>query len=124
MQLPSVEIDRALAQIEPQLQALARAIGQPDPAALDAASDALQRTLLTVAARLRTARLASAAEMPATLRDRVRACESGLGALREALSRASAARERAHQLLMPAESHAYGAHGSGLRAGSTGSVTA
>lgn len=120
--LAPADLDRSLAQIEVRLTDLGRALGTGDAMALEAACAALQGDLLALGSRLRATPRRS---LPDGQRQRWRSAEAQAGALREALVRAAAAQARALQSLQMADApDGYGAQGSRLRLGSTGSLVA
>jgi hypothetical protein len=101
------ELERCLAALQQALQA-----GQPEP--LDAAVKSLQLcvTQTGLLAQQYTDRQAPSL---APYRQRLKLAASDLQAQREAMARASAALERAAQILVPSGAQAYGAQGQGLR---------
>jgi hypothetical protein len=120
-----LNLDEAIAQIEAQVAALGAALRDRDAAALEAATQTLQRTLAASIQRFAAvARVAGGVPLP--LKRRVAVINAQVGAQREQLSRASAALERATAVLTAGVTPAatYGQGGQNERSASSGFVSA
>jgi hypothetical protein len=95
------DLEQAITQIEAHVAALGATLRARDAAALEAASQTLQRTLAASVQRFAAAARA-AGGVPLPLRRRIALINGQLGAHREQLVRGSAALERAMTLLIPA----------------------
>jgi hypothetical protein len=94
-----------------------------DPAALETAASELHRALSSAVDTFKVA--ARRGGVPAPMRQRLALASAQVAAQRESLARATAALDRAIDVLMPAPVVAgYGAGGHALRATSSGAMTA
>ena len=119
----SPELEAPLARVEDRLGALTEALKADDPVALEKAASELHRALSSAVDTFRIA--ARRGGVPAPMRQRLALASAQVAAQRESLARATAALDRAIDVLMPAPVVAgYGAGGHALRAASTGAMTA
>ena len=105
--------------IEAQLNGLGTALLAHDSAAIDAHAAELPRALSRAVAHFSAA--ARRGPVPAALRQRLLRASSVVAAQRESFARATAALDRAIDVLMPREAGVYNAQGTtqrGLRGGS------
>lgn len=117
------ELEAALASVELQLGRLADALRERDGATIDAVAAALQRALGDTLDRCsRHARRHG--ELPAALRQRLLLLSSQVNAQRAGLARATAAMERAVDLLLPRHAALYNAQGGADQARQSGSLRA
>ena len=110
------ELDASLSAVELAIDALGQTLSQPDPAAVEQASGALQVALR--AAMGVFAQAANRGGVPAALRSRFADANARVGALREALFRASAGVDQHLEILFPrpvAQTSTYSAQGSNGR---------
>jgi hypothetical protein len=98
--LPSAALEHALTAIESRLAALGAALRDRDALAIDSSAVELQRALAAAVQRFKHSNHPLAGVSP-ELRHRLAAANAQVGAHRESLARASAALERAVQVLMP-----------------------
>jgi hypothetical protein len=113
----------SLDELEQQLQRVTAALRSGDPAALDAASAALHRSLQGCAPRLMAPDARQALAL-AEVRLRLQHGMAELSVQREAIARAAATLDRGARILLPAVDNAYGAQGKGRQPASTGSAVA
>lgn len=119
----AAELEAPLSRVESRLEALSEALKGDDPVALEAAASELHRALSSAVESFKLA--ARRGGVPATLRQRLALAGAQVAAQRESLARATAALDRAIDVLMPAPLVAgYGAGGHALRATSSGALTA
>ena len=117
------ELEAPLARVEDRLGALTDALKADDPAALETAASELHRALSSAVDTFKVA--ARRGGVPAPMRQRLALASAQVAAQRESLARATAALDRAIDVLMPAPVVAgYGAGGQALRATSSGAMTA
>ena len=118
-------LEPAIAAIESRLVALAQALRERDAAAIENHAQALQ---LALAAAVQRCVLAARQPggVPAPLRRRLEAASGQVVVQRDSLARATAALDRALDVLMPAAepSPGYAPHGAALRAGKAGCIGA
>ena len=112
---PEVELESTLAAVEGQLTALGDALCDRDSAGIDLHATELHRALARAVDHF--ARAARAGSVPAAMRHRLANASGQVAAQRESLARATAALDRAIDVLMPRERPAavYSAMGSGDR---------
>jgi len=120
--LPMKELEQPLARVESQLIALAQALRSDDAGTLEIAAAELHRALAAAVDHFR--RAARQGVVPAALRQRLAVASAQVAAQRESLARATAALDRAIDVLIPANVPTYGADGGGIRPVSTGSILA
>ena len=118
-------LDASLRTIEALLAGLGAALRERDVAVIDIQASALQRALASAVHRFNQAARQPEGVAPA-LRQRLAAAGAQIAAQRESLARASAAIDRAIDVLMPAPaaSPLYGQAGHSQRAASSGCVSA
>jgi hypothetical protein len=117
------ELEAPLARVEDRLGALTDALKADDPAALETAASELHRALSSAVDTFKVA--ARRGGVPAPMRQRLALASAQVAAQRESLARATAALDRAIDVLMPAPVVAgYGAGGHALRATTSGAMTA
>jgi hypothetical protein len=104
-------LDAALAAVEMRLAALGDALRERDIAAIDHHAGELHRTLANAVDRF--AQAARGGAVPPALRERLAHAGGRIAAQRESLARATAALDRAIDVLLPAPTAAvvYGADG-------------
>jgi hypothetical protein len=124
---PTSSPEDALHAVEVQLTALSQALTGQDAQATEQAAAALHLALSVALRRLGTAR--SGSPLPTALRRRLALVTGQVAAQREAVARASAALDRAIDILLPTPATRgpaaiYGAHGGAVRSNSTGFVQA
>ena len=118
-----VELESALAAVEGQLGALGEALRESDSAAIDLHATELHRALAQAVDRF--ARAARSGSVPLALRHRLASAGGEVAAQRESLARATAALDRAIDVLIPRDGAAlYSTFGSAERAAHSGSVSA
>ena len=122
---PPERLDAALVAVEEQLGALGNALRDRDAASVDEHAAALQRAL-TSAIHHFTHAARQPGGVPPALRQRLALASGQVAAQRESLARASAALDRAIEVLMPAPLSAavYGQGGHSERAATSGSLLA
>jgi hypothetical protein len=117
------ELEKPLVRVEDQLASLGQAMMSNDALALEAAASELHRALASAVDHFRLA--ARSGGVPAPLRRRLAHASARVAAQRESLARATAALDRAIDVLMPgAASPGYGASGGATRHAHTGSMLA
>lgn len=120
---PAGELEPPLAAIEAGLAALGEALRQHDGAAIEQHAHALQRALAHAVERFRLA--ARGGALPPALRQRLADASGQVAAQRESLARATAALDRAIDVLLPRDAAAvYGAQGAAERPRRGGMVRA
>jgi hypothetical protein len=97
---PTVELEDSIETLESRLQTLGEALRVHHAEAVAAEAAELQRALATAVERLR--RSAGAGQLSPQLRQRLAAASGQVAAQRESLARASAALDRALDVLLPA----------------------
>lgn len=103
-------LEDTLSAVETGLAALAEALRQRDPAAVEGHADALHRALAQAVHHFTTA--AQQGPVEPDLRRRLASASGLVAAQRESLARATAALDRAIDVLLPAEAgRVYGANG-------------
>ena len=117
---PGDELETPLLAVERQLEALRQSLRDQDAQAVDRAAAQLHVALATAVEHF--GRAARSGGVPATLRQRLALAGGQVAAQREALARATAALDRAIDLLMPRSAPAglYSAGGATERAASQG----
>ena len=99
---PDSELEAALAAVELRLAALGNALRERDSAAIDRHATELHRALSTAVDRFAAA--ARSGAVPRSLRHRLASAGGEVAAQRESLARATAALDRAIDVLIPRES--------------------
>lgn len=120
---PTSDLEQPLARVESQLAALAIALRSSDPNALETAATELHNALAAAVEHFRRA-ARQGAVVPAPLRHRLAVASAQVAAQRQSLARATAALDRAIDVLIPANVPTYGAAGTGARPSTTGSMLA
>jgi hypothetical protein len=121
--LPDAELEAALAAVELRLSALGEALCVRDSAGIDVHATELHRALATAVDRFAFA--AKRGSVPAALRHRLANTSGQVAAQRESLARATAALDRAIDVLMPRDTTAlYSTFGGTDRAALGGSILA
>ncbi len=118
----TADLEQPLSRVELQLHALADALRSNDSLALESAAAELHSALAAAVDHFRHA--ARQGSVPAPLRQRLAVASAQVAAQRESLARATAALDRAIDVLIPSSASAYGAGGTGTRTVSTGSLLA
>jgi len=117
------ELEAPLAAVEDRLAALGAALHRSDAAAIESEATALHGAL--AAAVQSFSRAARQGGVPPLLRQRLALAGGQVAAQREALARATAALDRAIDVLLPGKGgHVYAANGAADRAGHAGSLMA
>lgn len=119
------DLEAPVRAVEERLTALGLALHRQDAQALEREAGALHAALAAALQRFRDA--ARQGAVPAPLRQRLVRASGQMAAQREALARATAALDRAMDVLMPeptGRAHIYAADGLGGRAASSGSLLA
>jgi hypothetical protein len=119
------DLETPVRAVEERLTALGLALHQQDALAVEREAGALHVALSAALQRFRDA--ARQGAVPAPLRQRLARASGQMAAQREALARATAALDRAMDVLMPeptGRAHFYSADGLGGRAASSGSLLA
>jgi TPR repeat protein len=121
---PNTELEQSVTTLEARLAALGEALRVHHAEAVANEADALQRALSAALEHLR--RSARAGQLPAQLRQRLAVASGRVAAQRESLARASAALDRAIDVLLPAATSrgAYSATGTAERQPHSGMVQA
>lgn len=121
---PHIELEDSVAKVEQHLGALGDALRVHHAEAVEAEAAALQRALAAAVEQLR--RSARAGQLPPPLRQRLAVASGRVAAQRESLARASAALDRAIEVLLPAAAPrgAYAANGLNERPSRSGVVQA
>lgn len=116
---PSLQLEDSLADVESRLAALGAALRARDPAAIDLHAGELQRALARAVEQFSSA--ARDGPVPSALRIRLASASGEVAAQRESLARATAALDRAIDVLLPRESgklySSWGASERSLRGG-------
>ena len=112
----SPELEARLAAVESRLSALGNALRARDPVAIDLQASELHRALAAAVSHFSDA--ARTGPVPPALRDRLAQASSQVVAQRESLARATAALDRALDVLLPREGNGlysiYGAADRGM----------
>ena len=119
---PDAELETALAAVETRLAALGDALRECDSAGIDLHATELHRALATAVDHFSHA--ARGGAVPQALRHRLASASGQVAAQRESLARATAALDRAIEVLMPRDSGLYSTFGAGERSGRGGSIVA
>jgi hypothetical protein len=119
---PDAELETALAAVETRLAALGDALRECDSAGIDLHATELHRALATAVDHFSHA--ARGGAVPQALRHRLASASGQVAAQRESLARATAALDRAIDVLMPRDSGLYSTFGAGERSGRGGSIVA
>jgi hypothetical protein len=119
---PQARLEQPLTRVELQLAELCLALRSNDPQALEAAASELHRALAAAIDHFRQA--ARSGGVPAPLRQRLATATAQVAAQRESLARATAALDRAIDVLIPGTPPTYTAAGAAARAASSGSMRA
>lgn len=111
-----VELESALAAVEGQLTALGDALCERNSVGIDLHATELHRALARAVDHF--ARAARAGSVPAAMRHRLASASGQVAAQRESLARATAALDRAIDVLMPRDTGGlYSTYGSAERSG-------
>jgi hypothetical protein len=120
---PSPELENALAAVELRLAALGAALHARDGAGIDLHATELHRALAKAVEHF--TRAASAGSVPVALRLRLASASGEVAAQRESLARATAALDRAIDVLLPREgAPVYSTFGAAERSGRGGVLQA
>jgi hypothetical protein len=108
---PSPELEQRLSDVESRLAALGNALRSRDPAGIDLHAAELHRALASAVTQFTDA--AKSGRVPADLRTRLANASGQVAAQRESLARATAALDRAIDVLLPQRDNAtlYSAYG-------------
>jgi hypothetical protein len=118
---PALEL--TLSAVEDRLMSLGAALQARDLSSIDLHASELHRALSNAVDHF--SRAARNGPVPAALRRRLASASGTVAAQRESLARATAALDRAIDVLLPREAPAvYGVHGGVQRSGRTGSLLA
>lgn len=118
----TLALEQSVDHVEQRLLALGQALAAHDTDAIEAEAAALQRALGAAVDHL--GRAARAGTVPPPLRQRLALAGARVAAQREALARATAALDRAIDVLMPVAPVAYSANGLNERSSRSGLVQA
>ena len=119
----SPELEQKLAAVERELAALGESLRQRDSAGIDSHATELHRALAVAVEHF--SRAARTGSVPAALRMRLASASGQVAAQRESLARATAALDRAIDVLLPRESAGvYASHGAADRCTRSGLVQA
>lgn len=119
---PTGDLEQPLVRVESQLAELALALRSNDSQALETAASELHRALAAAVDHFRTAARQGAVPLP--LRQRLAVASAQVAAQRESLARATAALDRAIDVLIPGGMPGYTAAGNAGRAATSGSLLA
>ena len=117
---PEAELETALSAVEGQLTALGEALCERDSVGIDLHATELHRAL--AAAIDHFARAARAGSVPQPLRHRLANAGGLVAAQRESLARATAALDRAIDVLMPSDGGLYSTLGAAERSARGGAI--
>lgn len=112
MTASATELETAVAAVECRIATLGEALRVHDPAAVEAEAVGLQRALADAIDQMR--RSARRGALPPPLRRRLADASAVVAAQREALARATAALDRAMDVLLPGSASASGYTAGGL----------
>jgi hypothetical protein len=118
----TLALEQSVSHVEQRLVALGAALALHDTDAIDSEAAALQRALAAAVEQLGQA--ARAGAVPPQLRQRLAQASGRVAAQREALARATAALDRAIDVLVPSAAVAYSAGGLNERSTRSGLVQA
>lgn len=121
-QAAASELEAPLSRLEHSLDELTEALRRDDAQGLEEAADELQQALTAAVDRFRLA--ARRGGVPVPMKQRLAMASAHVAAQRESLARATAALDRAIDVLLPPAHAAYGAAGHTLRQASTGYLQA
>jgi hypothetical protein len=119
---PESELEAVLAAVEGRLSALGEALRERDSAGIDVHATELHRALATAVDYF--ARAARAGSVPQALRHRLANASGLVAAQRESLARATAALDRAIDVLIPRDNSLYSTAGAAERSGLGGAIQA
>ena len=119
---PETELETALATVEGRLTALGEALRERDSAGIDLHATELHRALANAVDHF--ARAARSGSVPPALRHRLASASGKVAAQRESLARATAALDRAIDVLMPRDGAVYSTLGAAERSGRGGAIQA
>ncbi len=120
---PDMQLESALAAVESQLAALGDSLLERDSAGIDRHATELHRALATAVSSF--AQAARKGSLPHALRLRLASASGRVAAQRESLARATAALDRAIDVLLPATGNSlYSTLGAGERSSRGGSILA
>jgi len=122
MQQPQVELEAALSTVEARLSALGDSLRARDSAGIDLHATELHRALADAVDHF--ARAARRGDLPPALRNRLASASGQVAAQRESLARATAALDRAIDVLMPRDGSVYSSHGGADRNARGGALQA
>ena len=112
MTAPAKDLETAVVAVERRIAALGQALCAHTPAAVEAEAVGLQRALAVAIDQLR--RNARSGTLPPPLRQRLAQASGLVAAQRESLARATAALDRAMDVLLPSSASAAGYTAGGL----------
>lgn len=110
---PDTALETALAAVEGRLKSLGDALRDQDSAGIDLHATELHRALANAVDRF--ARAAQAGSIPPALRHRLASASGKVAAQRESLARATAALDRAIDVLIPRDNGLYSTLGAAER---------
>ncbi len=119
---PEAELETVLAAVEGRLSALGEALCERDSIGIDLHATELHRALASAVDHF--ARAARAGSVPPALRHRLASASGLVAAQRESLARATAALDRAIDVLMPRDGGLYSTFGAAERSGRGGAIQA
>ncbi len=119
---PQAELESVLASVEGRLAALGDALCERDSASIDLHATELHRALASAVDHF--ARAARSGSVPQALRHRLANAGGQVAAQRESLARATAALDRAIDVLMPRDGTLYSSHGAADRGSRGGAIQA
>jgi hypothetical protein len=122
MSPPDTELETVLASVEARLNALGESLRERDSAGIDLHATELHRALATAIEHF--AKAARAGSVPPALRHRLASASGEVAAQRESLARATAALDRAIDVLLPRDSALYSTLGAGERSNRGGAIQA
>ncbi len=122
MPQPDTELESVLAGVEARLTSLGESLRERDSAGIDLHATELHRALATAIEHF--AKAARAGSVPPALRHRLASAGGEVAAQRESLARATAALDRAIDVLMPRDSALYSNFGAGERSNRGGVIQA
>ena len=122
MSHPEAELETALSAVEGRLTALGDALRERDSTGIDHHATELHRALASAVDHF--ARAARNGDLPPALRHRLASAGGQVAAQRESLARATAALDRAIDVLIPRDGGVYSSHGAAERSGLGGAIQA